>query len=38
MDGNNGCHEWMPLMDGILMDVMNGRQWMALMGGINGRH
>ncbi len=31
----NGCTA---LMDGILMDVINGCQWMALMDKINGRH
>jgi hypothetical protein len=25
-------------MDGIFMDVINGRQWTALMDGINGQH
>jgi hypothetical protein len=29
MDGINGRHQLMPLMDGILMDVINGRQWTA---------
>jgi hypothetical protein len=34
----DGRHYWMALMDGILMDVINGCQWMALMDGINGWH
>jgi hypothetical protein len=43
MDGINQ-HLWTDvigqtaLMDGILMDVINGRQWKALMDSINGWH
>jgi hypothetical protein len=39
MDTINGWTSLMEaLMDGILMDVIDGWQWTALMDAINGRH